>query len=126
MTDRREEAFTLGGGALEVELWRDPAWSPDSTGDARAYGRVIGISAPHRQAAGIEVRVHGESVATGVVLGEMGCPGISSGNAVLRDHTLVLAMAALVVALEVPSLETRWITDVDDACVWGLMELPGE
>jgi hypothetical protein len=26
MTDRREEAFTLDEGALEVELWRDPAW----------------------------------------------------------------------------------------------------
>jgi hypothetical protein len=36
MTDRREEAFTLGEGTLEVELWQDAAWSPDSAGDPAA------------------------------------------------------------------------------------------
>jgi hypothetical protein len=122
----REDAFTLGGGALEVELWRDPAWSPDSTGDSTGYGRVIVLAEPRRQATGIEVRVDGRTVATTVVLGEMGCPGISQGDAVLRDGTLVFTMAAWVVALALPSLEPRWMVDVDDACLFGLMEIPGE
>jgi hypothetical protein len=122
----REEAFTLGEGALEVELWRDPAWSPDSTGDASRYGRVVSLSEPHRQAVGIEVRVGGRAVSTALVLGEMGCPGISSSDAVLRGDTLVLAMAARVAALALPSLEPRWQIDTDDACIIGLMEVPGE
>lgn len=123
MTDRREEAFTLGEGTLEVELWQDPAWSPDSAGDPGRYGRVISIADPHRQATGIEVRVDGRAVSTVVVLGEMGCPGVSWSKAVLRGDTLVLAMAAKVVALAVPSLEVRWITDLDDACLFGLTEI---
>lgn len=126
MTDRREEAFTLGEGALEVELWRDPAWSPDSTGDPGRYGRVISIADPHRQASGIEVRVDGRVVSTAVVLGEMGCPGISWSSAVLRRDTLLLAMAATVVALAVPSLEVRWIRDLDDACLFGFIEIEAE
>lgn len=122
----REDAFTLGDAALEVEIWRDPAWSPDSTGDSSRYGRVIVLAEPRRQATGIEVRVDGRTVATTVVLGEMGCPGISSSDAVLRDGTLVIAMAAWVVALALPSLDPRWMRDVDDACLFGLMEIPGE
>lgn len=119
----REEVFTLSGGALEVELWRDPAWSPDSAGDPGAYDRVIALSDRHGQATEVEARVGGRVVASAVVLGEMGCPGISSGSALLRGGTLLLAMAAKVVALAVPSLAVRWITDVDDACVFGLMEI---
>lgn len=123
MTDAREEAFTLGEGALEVELWRDPAWSPDSIGDPARYGRVIELADRHRQASGIEVRVDGRVVSTAVVLGEMGCPGVSWSNAVLRGDTLLLAMAAKVVAVAVPSLDVRWITDLDDACLFGLTEI---
>ena len=123
MTDRREEVFTLGEGALEVELWRDPAWSPDSAGEPGRYGRVISIADAHRQASGIEVRVDGCVVASAVVLGEMGCPGISWSNAVLRGDTLLLAMADKVVALALPSLAPRWITDMDDACVFGFIEI---
>lgn len=119
----REEAFTLGEGAVEVELWRDPAWSPDSTGDPGAYGQAIALSSRRWQATGVEVRVDGRGVANAVLLGEMGCPGISSGGALLRGGTLLVAMAAKVVALAVPSLAVRWITDVDDACVFGLMEI---
>lgn len=126
MTDVRGEAFTLGEGALQVELWRDPAWSPDSTGDPARYGRVIELAGRHRQASGMEVRVDGSVAATAVVLGEMGCPGISSGSAVLRGDTLLVAMAGRVVALAVPSLEVRWITDLDDACLFGLMEVGGD
>jgi hypothetical protein len=127
MTDSlREEAFTLGTDALEVEIWRDLAWSPDSTGDPRAYGRVIEVSQPHRQASGIEVRVDGRVVSSGVVLGEMGCPGISSGDALVRGDTLLVAMAATVVALELPSLQVRWMTHLDDACIFGVMEIADE
>lgn len=122
MTDRID-AFTLGDGALEVELWRDPAWSPDSGGDPARYGRVIEIAEPHRQATGIEVRVDGRPVSSAVVLGDMGCPGISYGDALLRGDTLLVAMAANVVALAVPSLATRWITDLDEFCLFGLMEI---
>jgi hypothetical protein len=119
----REEAFTLAEGTLEVELWRDLAWSPDSTGDPGGYGRVIAIADRHRQATGMEVRVDGRVVSTAVVLGEMGCPGISTGNALLRGDTLLVAMAATVVALALPSLEVRWMTHLDDACLFGLMEI---
>jgi hypothetical protein len=122
----RTDAFTLGEDALQVDLWRDLAWSPDSRGDPARYGRVIALAERHRQATGIEARVEGRAMGTAVVLGEMGCPGISSGGAVLRGDTLILAMAAKVVALAIPSLEPRWITDVDDACVFGLMEIEGE
>lgn len=122
----REDAFTLGDGALEVELWNDPAWSPDFVGDPGRYGRAIVLAEERRQATGIEVRVDGRVSNTAVLLGEMGCPGISSGNAVLRGDSLVLTMSAIVVQLAVPSLEPRWIVDLDDACMFGLMELPGE
>lgn len=122
MTDGREEAFTLGEGALEVELWNDPAWSPDSTGDPARYGRAIELADRHRQAIGIEVRVNGRVASSAVVLAEMGCPGVSGSNSVLRGDTLLVAMAAKVVALAVPSLEVRWMTDLDDACLFGLME----
>lgn len=122
----RADAFTLGEGALQVELWGDPTWSPDSQGDPARYGRVIALAGRHRQATGIEARVDGRAVATAVVLGEMGCPDVSSGDAVLRGETLILAMAAKVVALAIPSLEPLWVVDVDDACVFGLMEIEGE
>ena len=123
MTDLREEAFTLGEGAVEVELWPDPAWSRDSTGDPARYARVIELDDRHRQATGMEVRVAGRVASTAVVLGEMGCPDVAWSKALLRGDTLLVTMAAKVVALAVPSLEVRWITDVDDACVIGLMEI---
>jgi hypothetical protein len=126
MTEVREEAFTLGEGALEVELWNDPAWSPDSGGDPGRYGRVVEVADRHRQAVGIEVRVDGRVASSAVVLGEMGCPGVSSGNAVLCGDTLLVSMAATVVALAVPSLQVRWMTHLDDACVFGLMEIDAD
>lgn len=56
MTDGRQEAFTLGNGTLEVRLWHSP-------GDPGTYGRMIAVSANHRQATAIEARVDGRPVA---------------------------------------------------------------
>jgi hypothetical protein len=84
---------------------------------------VIEIADRHRQATGIEVRVDGRPVSSAVVLGEMGCPGISYGDALLLGDTLLVAMAANVIALAVPSLATRWIRDLDEFCLIGVMEI---
>lgn len=121
----RLDAFTLGEGALEVELWRDPAYASGSADDVHRYGREIVIGGHHGQATGVEVRVDGRPAASAVLLCDAGCPGIMDGQAVLRDGTLYVCMRDHVAALALPSLQVRWMTDVDDACVSGLMEIEG-
>lgn len=118
----RAEAVTLAEGALEVELWRDPGHVP---GAAHGYDREIALSPRPGQATGVEARVEGRRVASVVLVCEDGCPGIMDGDVVMRDGLLVVALRDHVVALALPSLEVRWMTDVDDACVFGLMEIAG-
>lgn len=117
----RLDAFTVGDGALEVELWLDPAYAPGAAETLHRYGREIAVGRHHGQATGVEVRVDGDPVASAVLLCDAGCPGVSSTGAVLRDGTLFVAMRDHVAALYVPSLEVRWMTDVDDACVYGFV-----
>ena len=113
----RDEAVTLEEGALRVDLWRAPDYVPGSA------AREIALS-PHRgQATGVEARVNGRLAASAVLLCEAGCPGIMGGDALLRDGTLFVCMRDHVVALALPSLDVRWTTGVDDACVFGLMEI---
>jgi hypothetical protein len=121
----RLEAITLGGGALEVELWRDSAYTPGSSENVHRYGREIALSAHREQATGVEVRVDGQPVSTAVLLCEDGCPGMTDGRALLRDGTLFVCMRDHVAALALPSLEVRWTADVDDACVFDIDEIPG-
>lgn len=121
----RLEAITLAAGAVEVELWRDPAYASGSAGNVHRYGREIGVGSHHGQATGVEVRVDGRPAASAVLLCDAGCPGIADGQAVLRDSVLYVAMRDHVAALELPSLDVRWTTDVDDACVFGFVEVAG-
>lgn len=124
-SSHRPEAITLDAGALRVELWQDPAYTPGSAGDVRRYDREIALSAHRGQATGVEVRVHGETAATAVLLCDAGCPGMTEGRALLRDETLFVCMRDHVAALALPALEVRWTTDVDDACVFDIGEIPG-
>lgn len=112
-------AVTLAEGALEVELRRAPGYVPG------AGEREIALSPRRGQATRVEARVDGRAVASAVLLCEDGCPDIMDGDALLRDGTLFVAMRDHVVALALPSLEVRWMTDVDDACIFGLMEIAG-
>lgn len=125
MSGSRLEAFTLGDDALEVELWRDPTYTPGSADSVHRYGREVVVGARHGQATGVEVRVRGRPVSSAVLLCDAGCPGIAGGHAVLRDGALYVAMRDHVAALELPSLGPRWTTDVDDACVFGIEEVGG-
>jgi hypothetical protein len=117
----RLDAFTLGDGGLEVELWSDPGYTPGSAGNVHRYGREIAVGGHHGQATGVEVRMDGVPVASAVLLCDAGCPGVSTSNAELRGDTLYVAMRDHVAALSLPSLEVRWMTDVDDACVFGFV-----
>lgn len=125
MSGSRPEAFTLGDDALEVELWRDPAYTPGCADTAHRYGRKIEVGGGNGQATGVEVRVRGRPVSSAVLLCDAGCPGIAGGQAVLRDGALYVAMRDRVAALDLPSLDTRWTVDVDDACVFGIEEIGG-
>ncbi|HST58902.1 MAG TPA: hypothetical protein VLK84_09445 [Longimicrobium sp.] len=121
----RLDAFTLDDGALEVELWRDPAYASGSAENPHRYDREIVVGGHHGQATGVEVRVDGVPVASAVLLCDAGCPGVSSSDAVVRDGTLYVALRDHAAALSLPSLEVRWMTDVDDACVFGFVEIGG-
>jgi hypothetical protein len=121
----REGAITLGGGALEVELWQDPTYTPGSAGNVHRYDREVALSAHREQATGVEVRVDGVPVSSAVLLCEAGCPGMTDGRALLREKTLFVCMRDHVAALALPSLEVLWMTDVDDACVFDIDEIPG-
>ncbi|HEX6041176.1 hypothetical protein [Longimicrobium sp.] len=121
----RLEAITLIEGALEVELWRDPTYTPGSADNVHRYGREIIVGGHRGKATGVEARVDGRAVASAVLLCETGCPGVMDGDALLRDGTLFVSLSDFVVALRVPSLEARWMTDVDGACPFGLMEISG-
>jgi hypothetical protein len=122
----RADAFTLGDAALEVELWRDPTYTPRSADNVHRYGREIAVGGHHGRATGVEVRVDGRALESAVLLCDAGCPGIAHDQAVLRDGTLYVAMRDHVAALALPSLEVRWMADVDDACVFGFVEIEGE
>lgn len=117
----RLDAFTLGDAALQVELWRDPAYTPGSPDHVHRYGREI-VAGGRGQATGVEVRVDGVPAASAVLLCDAGCPGVSSSDAVLRDGTLYVAMRDHAAALSLPSLDVRWMTPVDDACMFGFVE----
>lgn len=121
----RDGAFTLGDGALEVELWPDDGYVDAPEGVRRRYGREVVLGSHLGQATGVEARVDGRPAASAVLVFDQGCPAISEGHAVLSDGALFVAMRDHAVALAVPSLETRWMTYVDDACVFGLMEIGG-
>ena len=126
MSGSRLEALTLGDDALEVELWRDPTYTPGSADNVHRYGREIVVGGRQGQATGVEVRVRGRPVSSAVLLCDAGCPGMADGRAVLRDGTLCVAMRDHVAALDLPFLDVRWTTDVDDACVFGFVEIEGE
>lgn len=114
-----EEALTLEEGALRVVLWRDPDYVPGS-----AAGEVA--LSPHREdATRVEALMDGRAVASVVLLCEAGCPAITDGRALLRDGMLIACVRDHVVCLGLPSLDVRWMTDVDDACVFALMEIDG-
>jgi hypothetical protein len=121
----RADAFTLGEGALQVELWRDSADVPGSAYDVHRYGREIPLSPERGQATGVEVRVGGKAASTAVLLCDEGCPGIAESRAVLHGETLFVCVKDHVAALALPSLQVRWATDVDDACVFALDGIPG-
>ncbi|HYW11128.1 MAG TPA: hypothetical protein VE871_04200 [Longimicrobium sp.] len=121
----RLDAFTVGDGALEVEFWSDPAYESGSARNAHRYGREIVVGAHQRRATGVEVRVDGVPVASAVLLCDAGCPAVSSTSTALRGGTLYVSMQDHVAALSLPSLDTRWMTDVDDACVFGFVEVAG-
>jgi hypothetical protein len=118
----RLDAFTLGDAALEVELWRDPAYASGSAGNVHRYGREIVIGGHQGQATGVEVRVDGRPAASAVLLCDAGCPGVSFTDAVLRGDTLYVGVRDHAAALWLPSLEVRWMTPVDDACLFGFVE----
>lgn len=121
----RLDAFTLSDGALEVELWRDPTYTPGSADNVHRYGREIAVGLHLERAAGVEVRMDGRAVACAVLLHESGCPHVMDGDALLRDGMLIVSMHGHVVALALPTLDVRWMTEVEGACIFGLMEIDG-
>lgn len=120
----RLEAITLAEGALEVELWRDPTYTPGSADNVHRYGREI-VMGGRGWATGVEARVDGRVSASTVLLCDHGCPAVNDRDVLLRDGTLFVALCDHVAALSLPSLEMRWMADLDDACLFGLMEIDG-
>jgi hypothetical protein len=118
----------LTAGALEVALWEDHTYTRGSADNVHAYGRELAFAGGQRhewRAVGVRVSKGGRAVSSAVVLLPIGCgePGVHT--VVARPGTLYLPCGGEVAALDLPSLEVRWRTSADFACVNGLHEIPG-
>lgn len=117
----------IPSGDLEVVLRDESLWSRRSTDNTRSYDREIVVTDDSSwRALGVAVERAGQPLASAVLIVASWCPHAQEGSLITREGVLYLPLGPQVAALSLPSLEPRWVWTVDDACVFGLMEIAGE
>lgn len=119
----------LAADGLEVALWEDHTYSRGSADNVHAYDRVLAFAGGQRhewRAVGVRVSEGERAVSSAVVLLPIGCGEPGPHTILARLGTLYLPCGSEVAALHLPSLDVRWRTESDLACVNGLHEIPGE
>ena len=119
----------LAAGGVEVALWEDHTYSRGSADNVHAYDRELAFADGPRhewRAVGVRVSEGERTASSAVVLLPIGCGEPGGHTIVVRPGTLYLPCGSEVAALDLPSLEVRWRTESDLACVNGLHEIPGE
>lgn len=119
----------LAAGELEVALWEDHTYTRGSADNVHAYARELAFVGGKRhewRAVGVRVSEGGRPLSSGVVLLPVGCGEPGAHTILARPGTLYLPCGGEVAALDLPSLQVRWRTESDLACVNGLHEIPGE
>ena len=65
-----------------------------------------------------------EQVASVILLAGGGASGIHEHSALVLDDDLLLAVGPYIARLAIPSLDTRWIAETDDATCFGVFYSP--
>ena len=116
--------YRLAAGGLEVVFRDEPCWTPGSADNLRRFDREIVLDEDScRRAVGVTVEREGRVLASAVLRVGAWSPGAQEGSVVVRRDAIYFSAGPQVVALELPSLEPRWMVKVDDACVFGLHEI---
>jgi hypothetical protein len=66
----------------------------------------------------------GEQIASVILLAGGGASGIHEHSALVLDDDLLLAVGPYIVRLVIPSLDTKWIAETDDATCFGVFYSP--
>ncbi|WP_420125014.1 hypothetical protein [Longimicrobium sp.] len=114
----------LDAGGLQLALWIDHTFSRGSAANVRTYAREAVVTEdPYSRALGMAVLRDGREIASAVLIVAAWCPDAQESSIIVRSDALYLPAGPHVVALHLPSLETRWVREVEGACIFGMMEI---
>lgn len=119
----------LSAGGLDVALWEDHTYTRGSADNVHAYGRELAFAGGQRyewRAVGVRVSEGERALSSAVVLLPVGCGEPGAHTVVAQPGTLYLPCGGEIAALDLPSLDVRWRTESDLACVNRVHGIPGE
>jgi len=108
--------------SLVIEVVNETGYSFGSRDNTRHYRReqVLGdrhlLSSRH----GVLVKRNGETLASAIFGAIGGASGVHERSLVLQPDLCFLAIGPFIACLELPSLVTRWVREVDHATCFGI------
>ena len=114
-------------GSLVVEVVNEPTYGFGSRDNQARYQReeILGdaqfqLTSRH----GVTCALDGEPVASAIFGANGGASGVHQHSLAILDNRAFLAVGPFIVYLELPTLATRWVREVDDATCFGIHICP--
>jgi len=99
-------------------------YDENSADNVSSYDRVVRLSEGTSSAHGVRVFADDRQLASAIILAGGGASGIHPRSAFVHAGSLFLAVGPFVVCLDIPSLNTLWSVETDDATCFGVHRIP--
>ncbi len=99
---------------FEIELVNDEHYTIGSADNTTKYDFEYNGDLKSTTKHGVLLKKHGEIVKSVILFGDKGQTSIHQRSAVVFDDMLIVCVSNLVFCLYLPSLELRWVSEIDE------------